>query len=361
MDGFNLERLVRANIRSLKPYSSARDEFSGQASVWLDANENPHGSALSAENDGLNRYPDPHQSELKQAIAPIKGVKPSQIFLGHGSDEAIDLLFRIFCNPGKDKALIMPPTYGMYKVSAAINDIEIVEAPLTEDFQIDHFEVDGLMEDYNIKLAFVCSPNNPTGNAIETSAIEKLLVSFHGIVVVDEAYIDFCPENSLVNKLDEYPNLVVLQTFSKAWGMAGLRVGMAIASEAIIDLMTAVKPPYNLSQVTQKMVLEALQNQPLVAERTAEILSERRRLYAELLELDMVDEIIPSDANFLLVRIPDHYRAVFDNLISKGIVVRDRNKELYCEGCLRFTVGTAAENDALMDALRTFENQLNDA
>lgn len=340
-----IESLVRPNILKMKPYSSARDEFKGRASVFLDANENPY-------DNGLNRYPDPLAWAVKEALTPLKGVPPSQIFLGNGSDEAIDVLMRIFCVPQQDNILILPPTYGMYQVSAETCDVALREVPLTADFQPD---VPAILAaaDANSKILFLCSPNNPTGNAFEATKIETLLANFKGIVVVDEAYIDFSSQPSALHWLAQYPNLVVMQTFSKAWGLAAVRLGMAFASETIIGLMNKVKPPYNINLLTQKAALTALEKTTEQAAAIREILQERATLAAQLEGLSCVKKIHSSDANFLLVEVADP-NATYRFLLEKGIVVRNRHTVLLCEGCLRLTVGTPAENKYLVEMLTEF-------
>ena len=343
---FNAEQLVRNNIRKLKPYSSARDEFSGDAKVFLDANENSLGSPLTK---WYNRYPDPHQSLVKEKISAIKGIDPRHIFLGNGSDECIDLLFRCFCEPGEDNVIICPPTYGMYEVSANINDVEIRKAPLLPDFQLDLVHMENLT-DAHTKIIWLCSPNNPTGNSLNRTDIEMVLNNFNGIVVIDEAYINFAQQKSFVQELTEYPNLVVLQTLSKAWGLAGLRLGMAFASQSIIDVMNKVKPPYNISQATQELVIKALDEVGQVNDMI-KLLVDMRKALAEVFEsMPTVEKVYPSDANFMLVKIADA-RKVYDFLLEKGIVVRDRSNVVLCESCLRITIGTERENTALVDAM----------
>ena len=350
---FDLKNLVRSNIRTLKPYSSARHEFGGAAEVYLDANENAFGSPIDVQ---LNRYPDPLQNEVKRQIAAIKGIPPEQIFIGNGSDEAIDLLFRIFCEPGRDTCIICPPTYGMYQVSADINDIVVKEMPLTQDFQLD---VTAIKTAFNeqAKLLFICSPNNPTGNAMSREEILELAASFTGIVVVDEAYIDFSSQESLATEINKYQNLVVLQTFSKAWGMAAARVGLAFANKKIISLFNRVKPPYNVSQLSQTAVLGAMLNRDQVTAWTDEALKERQRLSQTFTELDLVETVYPSDANFLLIKMANA-DAVYDYLVEQKIIVRNRSNVILCEGCLRITVGTPDENDRLISALKAFESPL---
>ncbi len=343
---FDLDKLVRENIKKVKPYSSARDEFSGDAKVFLDANENSLGSPLKK---WYNRYPDPHQQKVKAAISKIKNIESSNIFLGNGSDECIDLLYRCFCEPGKDNVIICPPTYGMYEVSAAINDIEIRKALLLKDFQL-NLELIESLTDANTKLIWICSPNNPTGNSINYEDIEVLLNNFNGLVVVDEAYINFSRQRSLLKELKEYPNLVIMQTFSKAWGLAALRLGMAFASKEIVDLLNRIKPPYNINQATQDFALEALQELQQVNDMITEIVAMRNELIRVFEKLPLVQKVYPSDANFLLVKVRDA-AAVYDYLLTKEIVVRDRSRVQLCEDCLRITIGTEKENTLLIDAL----------
>ncbi|MBA2621692.1 MAG: histidinol-phosphate transaminase, partial [Acidobacteria bacterium] len=295
---FDLEKIVRQNIKRLTPYSSARSEYSGAAQIFLDANENSFGSPLERD---YNRYPDPLQTEIKKIIAARQSVSTNEIFVGNGSDEAIDLLFRIFCEPKRDNVLICPPTYGMYAVSAEINDVEIKRARLTDDFRLDFAAIKKAI-DANTKLIFICSPNNPTGNSLDRFQILELLKEFDGIVAVDEAYIHFSNEKSFVSEINNHPNLIVLQTFSKAWGMAGLRVGLAFADRETIELFNRVKPPYNLSQIAQEAVLRALGNQAAVEETIDEIIKEREKLIEKLKDLSFVEKIYPSDANFVLVK-----------------------------------------------------------
>ena len=349
---FDLQSLVRRNIRNLKPYSSARSEFEGSAEVFLDANENAFGSPAG---HGLNRYPDPLQRELKDRIAAMNGVSPSQIFVGNGSDEAIDLLFRIFCEPGRDACVICPPTYGMYRVSAEINNVAVREIALTHEFHLDVAAVIFAISE-TTKLILICSPNNPTGNLMSRESVLAIARQFNGIVVVDEAYIDFADEPSMIRELALFPNLVVLQTFSKAWGMAGVRVGLAFASSGIIDLMNRAKPPYNVSGIAQQAVIAALDSESRVHEWIDRAKNERSRLEDSLVDLDIVKRIYPSDANFLLVQIDDA-NAVYRYLIEEKIVVRNRNNVELCEGCLRITVGTAHENKRLLKALKTFSDK----
>lgn len=343
---FDLQSLVRKNIRDLKPYSSARSEFEGSAEVFLDANENSFGSPAGL---GLNRYPDPLQRELKAKIAAMKGVLPTQVFVGNGSDEAIDLLFRIFCEPGRDEVITCPPTYGMYRVSADINDVKVKEIRLTDKFQLDVPAIlSGISE--TTKLIFVCSPNNPTGNLMSRESIVALTRQYKGIVVVDEAYIDFADEPSMIDELANLPNLVLLQTFSKAWGMAGVRVGLALAGPEIIDLMNRVKPPYNVSGLAQRAVVEAIDRESAINKWVKATKVERTLLEEKLAALNFVQRVSRSDANFLLVKV-DNANAIYRHLIKEKIVVRNRNNIELCEGCLRITVGTSEENAQLFDAL----------
>lgn len=343
---FEIESLVRKNILELKPYSSARDEFKGEASIFLDANENAHGSPI--ENN-FNRYPDPLQLRLKTELAQLKNTSIQNIFVGNGSDEAIDLLFRIFCEPGKDNVMVCPPTYGMYEVSANINDIQLKKVNLTPEFQLD---VKGIFDskDSNTKMIFICSPNNPSGNLMNRNDVIQVLEKFNGIVVVDEAYIDFAYE-SLVNLIEDYPNLVILQTLSKAYGMAGLRIGMAFSNKTIIDLMNKVKAPYNLNEYSIKQGIEAVKNKVIVDKWILEIKNEKRKMINALGELDFVLKINPSQANFLLVKFNDA-KTIYHYLLSKGIVVRDRSLQVNCENCLRITIGTNEENTKLLNALK---------
>src|ERR1700748_54236 len=347
---FSINNILRENIERLVPYSSARDEYQGEASVFLDANENAFGSPLDAQ---YNRYPDPLQYDVKMRLSEIKGVPARNIFLGNGSDEAIDILFRSFCNPGIDNVILVPPTYGMYQVSANINDIEARKVPLTDEFQLD---LEGIAEaiDAHTKLIFICSPNNPTGNSMNRMDVETLLANFNGIVVVDEAYINFSRQKTFIQELTEYANLVVLQTLSKAWGLAGLRVGMAFASEEIIEVMNKVKPPYNINEASQELALKALQNIDQVNGWIKETLIQRDKLVLELKDFDFVLDIYPSDANFILVKTTDA-NGIYDFLVKQGIIVRNRSKIDLCEGSLRITVGTPDENDILIETLKNFK------
>ncbi len=345
----DISLLLRENIKKLVPYASARDEFSGSAHIFLDANENSLGSPLSLS---FNRYPDPHQVRLKGRLTEIKGVPPQHIFIGNGSDECIDLLYRAFCNPGVDNVIIHPPTYGMYEVSAHINDVEVRRAPLKDNFEIDLEFIESLV-DQRTKIIWICSPNNPTGNAFDRRDIETILNNFDGLIVIDEAYINFSRQQSFIRELTEYPNLVILQTLSKAWGLAGLRVGMAFAGEPVIDVMNKIKPPYNIGQATQEIVLRALEETSSVNEMIVEIVRMRNELAEKIGRLSAVLNVYPSEANFLLVKIKNA-RRVYENLLSQGIVVRDRSSSPGCSDCLRITVGTKEQNDKLLDTLSQF-------
>jgi histidinol-phosphate aminotransferase len=346
---FRLDHLLRENIKNLVPYSSARDDFGGKARVFLDANENSLGSPLTK---WYNRYPDPHQWKVKEAISKVKGVPTENIFLGNGSDECIDILYRAFCNPGKDNVIINPPTYGMYEVSAHINDVELRRATLTEDFQLDLDQMEKLVDDHT-KIIWICSPNNPTANSMSRTAIETLLNNFDGLVVIDEAYINFSRHHSFIQELPDYPNLVILQTMSKAWGMAGLRLGMAFASQDIIAVYNKVKPPYNINQATQDLALQALEKIEEVNDMIRAIVSMREELTQHLSLIPLVQKVYPSDANFLLVKVGDA-QTIYDYLLQKGIVVRNRSRVELCAGCLRITVGTEKENKELITALKQF-------
>jgi histidinol-phosphate aminotransferase len=344
-----IESLVRTNIKSLKPYSSARDEFKGKADVYLDANENSYGSPVEEQ---YNRYPDPMQIDLKEKISTIKGVPAGNIFIGNGSDEAIDVLLRVFCEPKVDNVIICPPTYGMYEVSANINDVEVRRVNLKPDYQLNG-EAILQAADEHTKMLFICSPNNPTGNAINAAEVEAIVQHFEGIVVIDEAYINYSKQPSFISLLTKYPNVVILQTFSKAWGLAALRVGMAFAGDTVISYMNKVKPPYNVNQSSQQQALQALNNIEWVNKLIKETVSERGRLVEELKRLTIVSKIYPSDANFILAKVIDA-KGIYGYLAEKGIVVRDRSKVELCEGCLRITIGTPEENNRLIDALTNY-------
>jgi histidinol-phosphate aminotransferase len=333
--------LVRENVHDLIPYSSARDEFSGKTGIFMDANENPYGN--------LNRYPDPYQKVLKSAISNARGIAEDQIFLGNGSDEIIDLCYRVFCNPGKDKALTFPPTYGMYEVSAAINDIEVLKIPLTDDFQIDLQKTKPFLADKSLKLIFICSPNNPTGNAMNFSDVEYIIGKSGGIVVIDEAYSDFNNNPSFIKLLLNHPNLVIMQTFSKAYGLAAARVGMAFAHPAVIQYFNKLKPPYNISTINQKAALRKLNKVEEFSTQVYKIKKERERLSSELTKLKTIKKVYPSDANFLLVEFEDAGNT-YETLVSRNIIVRNRSNVV--KNCLRITVGKKSENDKLIKTLK---------
>lgn len=348
---FDLHNLLRPNVLRLVPYSSARDEFKGEAAIALDANENSFGSPVDG---GYNRYPDPLQKKVKDKLSEIKGVPAENIFLGNGSDEAIDLLFRAFCRPGIDNVILLPPTYGMYEVSANINDVATRKVNLTPDYQLDLPAIADAI-DAHTKIIFICSPNNPTGNSIRRQDIETILTNFDGIVVVDEAYINYSKHKSFTYELAEFPNLVVLQTLSKAWGLAALRLGMAFSSKDIIQVFNKIKPPYNINQATQDLVLEALNNVAQVNTWIKQTVDEREALTAKLHELPQVSRVTPSDANFILVQLQEP-RELYNFLISAGVIVRDRSNVELCEGCLRITVGTPQENQILLANIQQFYN-----
>ena len=339
-----LKELVRENIWKLKPYSCARDEFKGEAKAYLDANENPF-------NTLYNRYPDPLQWAVKEKIAELKYVKPSQIMLGVGSDEPIDLIFRVFCEPKIDNVVAINPTYGMYGVCADINNVEYRQVNLEADFSLNAEKVLAAV-DKNSKVIFLCSPNNPTGNLLNATEVEKILKGFDGIVVIDEAYIDFSDKASWISKLNKYPQMVILQTFSKAWGLAAARCGMAFASEEIISFFNKVKYPYNINILTQKLILEKLEQVEIKNNWVKEILSQRALMIEELEQLSIVEHIYPSDANFILVKVDDANQR-YAQLVEKGIIVRNRNSVTLCENCLRITIGTAQDNKELLNALKS--------
>lgn len=347
---FDLNRLVRDNIKKLKPYSSARSEFSGVAKVFLDANENSYGSPLTK---WYNRYPDPLQWELKKKISTIKNVDAENILLGNGSDECIDLLIRAFCDPKEDNIIICPPTYGMYEVYAHINDVDVKEVPLQQNFQLDLEALENAI-DANTKLVFFCSPNNPTGNSMEREDIEMVLNNFDGIVVIDEAYVNFSRHRSFLSELKDYPNLVVMQTFSKAWGLAALRLGMNFASKEIIDVLNKIKPPYNINQATQELALKALDHLNEVNEMIKATVEERGALVKQLVQLPFVKKVYPSDANFVLANM-NEATAVYNFLKEKGIIVRNRSNVILCEDCLRITVGTPEQDKQLIDTLKNYQ------
>ena len=341
----DIKNLVRKNILNLKPYSSARDEFEGENGIFLDANENPFGE--------LNRYPDPYQRKIKQKLSELNQIPSENIFFGNGSDEVIDLAFRIFCEPKKDKVLTFSPTYGMYEVSANINDVELINVELNEDFQIDLENLKPYLNDENLKIIFICSPNNPTGNSIKN--IKYILENFNGIVFIDEAYIDFSPEESFRNQIKNYPNLIVSQTFSKAWGMASVRVGIAYASEEIIKFYNKVKPPYNISQLNQDAILNTLNDEKInqVSENIKIILEEKKSLIQNLKKLNLVKTIFPSDANFILIEV-DNADSVYQELVNQNVIIRNRNSVI--KNCLRITVGSPEENQKLIETLQNIDN-----
>ncbi|MFZ0282256.1 MAG: histidinol-phosphate transaminase [Bacteroidales bacterium] len=338
----DINSLVRENVRALVPYSCARDDFQGTDGIFLDANENPYGT--------LNRYPDPYQRELKSSISRFKDIPEENIFLGNGSDEIIDLSFRIFCNPGKDKALIFSPTYGMYEVSASINDVGMIKVPLNEQFQINVGEVVPWLSNTELKLIFICSPNNPTGNSMKMNDIEYIISIFKGIILIDEAYIDFSQQPSFKTMIDKYPNLIVMQTFSKAFGMAAARIGMAFTNTAIVGYFNKMKPPYNISTINQKAALGRIVRTGLLNKQVKFIIAERERLTISLEKLSIIDKVFPSDSNFLLVR-TKNADLIYAMLVERKIIVRNRNKLV--PGCIRITVGTRGENNKLLQALST--------
>ncbi len=338
----NINNLLRKNIQTLKPYSSARDEYTGEAMVFLDANENPF-------NEPYNRYPDPLQNELKEKISELKNIPAKNIFLGNGSDEPIDLLIRAFCEPGVDNIVTINPTYGMYQVAADISGVELRKVSLNNNFDLD---VTNILDatNKNTKLIFLCSPNNPTGNSLNKNAILEIVKSFNGIVIIDEAYIDFAPDKSFLSELNRYQNLVILQTFSKAWGMAGIRLGMAFASTEIVDVLNKIKYPYNINILTQQKALELLEQKDKVGNWVKLIIAEREKMAELLKEFPFVVKIYPSDANFLLVKMHDA-KGIYDYLVEKGIIVRDRSNVHLCENSLRITIGSPKENNLLITVM----------
>lgn len=342
---FNLDKIIRPSIKSLKPYASARDEYQGSNTdmVFLDANENPF-------ENGVNRYPDPQQRTVKSLLSNIKSIPQKHILLGNGSDEVLDLIYRAFCEPNQDNVITLPPTYGMYSVLANINAIAIKSVQLDENFQP---KVDEILEkvDSNSKLLFLCSPNNPTGNSFKAKSIERLIKAFRGIVVIDEAYIDFSKEESWLSRLHEFPNLVVTQTLSKAYGMAGIRLGICYASEEIISVLNRIKPPYNVNELTQQKAITQLEQNELTQNQVKEILEQRDVLIKQLKNVDFISKIYPSDGNFILAKVDDATKR-YTELIHKGIVVRNRTTQPGCKNCLRFTVGTKKENEILTSALK---------
>lgn len=340
----DIKNLIRENVLNLSPYTCARDDYKGKDGVFLDANENPFGK--------LNRYPDPYQKDLKASVSKIKGVAVDNIFLGNGSDEIIDLGFRIFCNPGTDKALVFSPTYGMYEASASINDIKILKIPLNKNFQININDVEPWLSDKKLKLIWICSPNNPTGNCINRVVVEKIISRFNGIVFVDEAYIDFAEVPSFINLLNKYSNLIVMQTVSKAYGMASVRIGMAFMNSDLIHYFNKMKPPYNISTINQKAALRKLGNVEKYKTQVKKIKEERIRLSSELHKLACVEQVYPSDANFIMIKVKDS-SFMYNTLIGKKIIVRNRNSVI--SNCLRITVGTKIENNKLLKALKEFQ------
>ena len=345
---FNIESLVRENIKTLKPYSSARDEFKELTAdmVFLDANENPF-------ENGVNRYPDPQQTTVKLALSKLKGISSTKILLGNGSDEVLDLIYRAFCEPKQDNIITLPPTYGMYKVLANINNIEEREVLLTDNFQPNVNEI-LKVGDENSKILFLCSPNNPTGNSFSNESVEKLLKSFKGLVVIDEAYIDFSSEKSWLQRLNEFPNLIITQTLSKAYGMAGIRLGICYASEEIISVLNKIKPPYNVNELTQQRALKRILTKNKIKNEIDKILEQRKKLIDKLESISFIEEIYPTDANFVLVKVDDANKR-YEQLIEKGIVIRNRTTQPLCENTLRLTVGTTSENIKLIKALKDIE------
>lgn len=346
-NNFNIQNLVRENVKQMKPYSSARDEFKDfdtAEMIFLDANENPF-------ENGVNRYPDPQQTSVKSALSKLKGIPKTQILLGNGSDEVLDLLFRAFCEPKVDNIITLPPTYGMYGVLANINAVENREVLLSEDFQP---QAENILKtvDQNTKIIFLCSPNNPTGNSFSDESVVYLLQNFKGLVVIDEAYIDFSKRESWINEFDEYPNLVIIQTLSKAFGMAGIRLGICFASEEIIAVLNKIKPPYNVNELTQRKALERLEGKESITFEIESIIAQREALLKVLQEVKFVEKIYPTEANFILIKVDDANKR-YNELISKGIVIRNRTTQSLCENCLRLTVGTAPENKKLIEALQS--------
>lgn len=341
----SIQYLVRENIQNLAAYSSAREEYAGSEGIFLDANENPFGE--------YNRYPDPYQLALKAQLGRLKNIDPKQIFLGNGSDEIIDLTFRIFCEPAVNRALTFSPTYGMYKVSANINNVELLEVPLDESFQIDKATLESCMADDKLKLILICTPNNPTGNLLRVDDIEFILERFQGIVLIDEAYIDFCSQASFVEKLADYPNLIVIQTLSKAWGLAGLRLGVAYMNQEMLAYYNKVKAPYNISVLNQQAALAALSDEVKYGEELKTILGEKEKLIQALQQIKIIRKIYPSDTNFLLVSVEDA-DAVYERLVNEKIIIRNRNQVV--RNCVRITVGTPEQNQQLITALKNISN-----
>jgi histidinol-phosphate aminotransferase len=338
----DLNKLVRENVLKLTPYSSARDDFKGKTGIFMDANENPYGN--------LNRYPDPYQKELKSLISKVKHIEEENIFLGNGSDEIIDLTFRVFCRPGVDKALTFMPTYGMYEVSASVNDVEVIKIPLNNSFQIDLRKAESQFSDKNLKLVFICSPNNPTSNSMHHKDVEYIVANFSGIVLLDEAYVDFSDTPSFINLVNKYSNLIVMQTFSKAFGLAAARVGMAFLNPDIVQYFNKIKPPYNISTINQKAAINKLYHIEQYKSQVTIIKKERERLSAILSEMDLVEKVYPSDANFLLVKVKNS-SYIYNALVNKNIIIRNRSNLI--DNCVRITIGTKSENDQLINALKS--------
>jgi histidinol-phosphate aminotransferase len=338
----DISNLVRENVRNLTPYSCARDEFKGKTGIFMDANENPYGR--------LNRYPDPYQKELKKAVSEYKGIPEENIFLGNGSDEIIDLCFRVFCRPGIDRILTFSPTYGMYEVSASVNDVKVIKIPLDDLFQIDMQKVTPLLSDKELKLIFICSPNNPTGNCMNYKDVEFIISKSSGIVVIDEAYIDFSDKPSFMKLIGKYPNLIVMQTFSKAFGLASVRVGMAFTSSDIVHYFNKIKPPYNISTINQETALKVITLTKRVSQQVRRIKMEKEKLVSKIAKLDLTEKIYPSDANFLLVRVKDADR-IYNELVGMNIITRNRSSLV--KNCIRITVGKPSENKILVNALKT--------
>ncbi len=349
MKTFNIQNLIRENIKKMKPYSSARDEFKDftQEMIFLDANENPN-------ENGVNRYPDPQQIRVKSALSQIKKIAPNQILLGNGSDEVLDLIFRAFCEPNKDNVITLPPTYGMYSVLANLNAIENREVLLTKDFEPN---VENILKnvDSNTKIIFLCSPNNPTGNSFPDESIITILENFGGLVMLDEAYIDFSEKESWIQKINNYPNLVISQTLSKAYGMAGIRLGIVYASTEIVAVLNKIKPPYNVNVITQSKALGQLENYEIVKNQIIEIKEQRNLVYGVLLNINFVKEIYKTEANFILFKVDDANKR-YNQILAKGIVLRNRNNDPLCENCIRITIGTEEENQKLIQVLKELDN-----
>ena len=338
----DIHKLVRDNIKNLTPYSCARDEFKGDSGIFLDANENPYGK--------LNRYPDPYQKTLKKAVSEYRNIPEENIFLGNGSDEIIDLCFRIFCRPGIDKTLLFTPTYGMYEVSAGINDTAVIKLPLNQSFQIDMQNAVPLLDSENLKLIFICSPNNPTGNSLNSGDIETIIAKSQSIVVIDEAYIDFSDKPSLAGLIKKYPNLIVMQTFSKSFGLASIRIGIAFMNSEIVKYFNKVKPPYNISRINQNAAFSKITARHLVEKEVATIKNEKLRVIEELSKVAIIEKIYPSDANFFLIKVKDADK-IYNELVRQRIITRNRNSVV--RNCIRITVGTPSENDKLLKAIKT--------